>query len=93
MLLRRYFFEASLLQPKRRQSRTPKAPEKIQEYQDFVIAAGTQIGELSPLADEDVGDIRTRIRLAARQMGCEARTWVDDGKVYFYIRHDNVRLS
>jgi hypothetical protein len=58
-----------------------------------VIAVGTQIAELSPLPDEDLGDIRPRIRLAARQMGCQAGTWVDDGKGYFSIRHDDVRLS
>jgi hypothetical protein len=93
MLLRRNpFGEKSPIS--RRKPFTPAISGMVlQEYQSFVTTVGTQIGELTPLLDEDVHDVRLLLHLAARVMGCRARTWVDQGKVYFYIRRDNIGAS
>lgn len=66
--------------------------EDVQEYKAYVAAAGTQIGELTPLSGEDVHDIRRKVAMAARAMGLGLRTWVDEGKVYFYVRRDTLSV-
>jgi hypothetical protein len=49
---------------------------------------GRQIGELTSVEGEDSNAIRLKVRRAARDLGVVARTWIDDGKVYFYIRRE-----
>lgn len=76
----------------RKQLHGQKLQQQLEEYRGFVTSVGTQIGELSPLVGEDVREIRFLVRIAARALGLHSRTWVDNGKVYFYVRHDQARL-
>ncbi len=64
----------------------------IQEYKGYVVAVGSQIGELSPMSGETTRQIRGMLRLAARAMGVSARTWVDGGKVYFFVLPDRIGI-
>jgi hypothetical protein len=93
MLLRRRHFARTASPLTRKQLHRQRLRQQLEQYRGFVASVGSQIGELSPLVGEDLPEIRFLVRMAARALGLNARTWLDNGKVYFYIRRDNARLS
>jgi hypothetical protein len=88
MLERRWLSNRSLIGLRRRDLHPSRIDAEIDQYRAFISAVGRQIGELSPHESEDARDIRIKVRRAARTMGVQARTWIDEGKVYFYVRND-----
>lgn len=93
MLLRHRHFARSGSTLTRKQREREKLQQQVREYQSYVTSVGSQIGELSPLVGEELGQVRFLICIAARTLGLHARTWIDSGRVYFFIRHDRARLS
>ncbi len=93
MLLRRRHFARTDSLLTRKELHRQKLQQRLEQYRGFVASVGSQIGELSPLVGEGLPEIRFLIRMAARGLGLNARTWIDNDKVYFYIRHDRARLS
>jgi hypothetical protein len=57
--------------------------EQQQIYENFVKAAGTDVGELELGPDEAVRAIKVRLTRAASRLGTEVQVWDADGKVYF----------
>lgn len=88
VLLRRLPFDRRPFLQSRQHVHRARLRSQVAQYQEFVLAVGSQIGELSPIMGEDLRDIRCFVLLAARELGFSARSWIDDGKVYFYIRRD-----
>jgi hypothetical protein len=75
---------------KRKLSEVPKPSrvsrairEKQELYEDFIKAAGAEVGELELDSDEAVRAVKVRIRRAATRLGTDVEIWDSDGKVYF----------
>lgn len=66
---------------------SPESQERSQ-YRDFIAAAGWQVGELTPQGEETAQAVCSLLHRAARGMRLHVRSWMDDGKVYFYVVQD-----
>ena len=68
-----------------RQFPAPSNRVDLDSYEMFLLAAGRQLCELAPLAGEDVQELSSCLDEAAERLGVRVRSWIDDGRVYFYI--------
>ena len=57
--------------------------EQQQAYEDFVTAAGSDVGELELGPDENVRATKVRLTRAATRLGTQVQIWDANGKVYF----------
>jgi len=90
MLVRRPTFWRPFIGRSRRRQLSRRNDPELDTYRAYLTAVGHQIGELSPVDTEELRDIHGKLRMAARTLGVHARTWIDDGKVYFFVRDDSV---
>jgi hypothetical protein len=77
---------ATRLTPRR--ASDPTDEFELQDYAGFIDAVGHGVGELTPLAGEDAGEVAAALDRAAAYLGIEARVWIDAGRVYFFVRRD-----
>ena len=69
-----------------RPNRSPKAIRDAQlQYDQYVQAVNTDVGELIPDEGENIRGIKVRLRRAATRLAKELAIWDANGKVYFKV--------
>jgi hypothetical protein len=64
---------------------TKAAREAQQEYERFIQAVNSDVGELQLSAGEKPRGVKVRLRRAASRLGREIDIWEADGRVYFRL--------
>jgi hypothetical protein len=64
---------------------TKAAREAQQEYEGFIRAINSDVGELQLSAGERPRGVKVRLRRAASRLGREIDIWEADGRVYFRL--------
>ncbi len=60
---------------------------RMREYEDFLRSVKSgEVAEVVPETGETARSIALRLGRAARRIGRQAETWVNDGKVYARLR-------
>ena len=68
------------------QRRTSKATaEAQQQYEGYVRAINSDVGELELDPDENLRSVKVRLRRAANRLGRELQIWDAEGRVYFQV--------
>jgi hypothetical protein len=66
--------------------RSPKAVRDAQvQYEDYVRAIESDVGELELSSDEQTRSVKVRLRRAATRLGRDIEIWDANGRVYFRV--------
>ena len=67
-------------------NRSTKAVREAQlQYEAYVKAINSDVGELELSPDEQARSVKVRLRRAATRLGREIEIWDADGRVYFRV--------
>jgi hypothetical protein len=55
------------------------------QYEEYVQAVNSDVGELELSPDEQARSVKVRLRGAATRLGREIEIWDADGRVYFRV--------
>ena len=67
-------------------ARSPKAVREAQlQYEEYVRAIDSDVGELELSTDEQPRSIKVRLRRAATRLGRDIEIWDANGRVYFRV--------
>ena len=67
-------------------NRLTKAVREAQlQYEEYVQAINSDVGELELSADEQARSVKVRLRRAATRLGREIDIWDANGRVYFRV--------
>ena len=67
-------------------ARSSKAVQEAQlQYEGFIQAINSDVGELELSPDEQVRSVKVRLRRAATRLSREIEIWDVNGRVYFRV--------
>ena len=67
-------------------NRSTKAVREAQmQYEEYVQAVNSDVGELELSPDEQTRSVKVRLRRAANRLGREIDIWEANGRVYFRV--------
>ena len=67
-------------------NRSTKAVREAQmQYEEYVKAINSDVGELELSPDEQARSVKVRLRRAATRLGREIDIWDSNGRVYFRV--------
>ena len=67
-------------------NRSTKAVREAQlQYEEYVQAINSDVGELELSPDEQARSVKVRLRRAATRLGREIEIWDASGRVYFRV--------
>ena len=64
---------------------TKATREAQRQYEEFIQAISSDVGELEMDTGENPRGVKVRLRRAATRLGREIETWDADGRVYFRL--------